>query len=76
MEIIIMRKSYPPRRFDVKAARNIDKANSKIFQFNFESLPFIVAGTLFCTRILFVRQLVLQLKELFFSLLFMRYHVF
>ena len=76
MEIILMRKSYPPRRFDVKAARNIDKPNSKIFQLNFASLPFIVAGKLFCTRILFVRQLVLQLKELLFSLLLRRYHVF
>ena len=54
-----------PRKFDVKAARNIDKDKSKIFQFNFASLPFIVAGTLLCTRILFEGQLVSKIKELF-----------
>ena len=54
-----MRKSYAPRKFGVKAA------NSKVFQLNFASLPFTVAGKLFCTKILFVRQLVLQLKKLF-----------
>ena len=59
-----------PRIFDVKAARNIDKANSKIFPSKFASLPFIVAGKLFCTRILLVRQLFFTVKELIFSLLF------
>ena len=48
-------------RFGVKAARDIDKVSSKIFQFNFASLPFITTDKLFCTRNLFVRQLVLQL---------------
>ena len=51
-----------PRKFEIKAARN---ANRKIFHLNFASLPFMVAGKLFCARILFVGQLVLQLKELF-----------
>ena len=52
-----------PWRFDVKAARNTDKANSKIFQFKFASLPFIVARRLFWTKNLYVRQLVLQFKK-------------
>ena len=43
---------YCNEKFDAKAAWNIDKANSKIFQFNFTSFLFIVAGTLLCTRIL------------------------
>ena len=64
------------RRFEVRVARNIDKADSKIFQFNFASSPFIVAGKLFCTRILFEQHLVLQLRELFFSLLFRRCRLF
>ena len=55
---MLMRKSYAPRKFGVKAA------NSKVFQLNFASLPFTVAGKLFCTKILFVRQLVFELKEL------------
>ena len=62
---------------DIKAANNNDRANIKTFQFNCASLPFMVAGKLFCTRILFEWPLVLQLKkEFFFSLLFKRYHVF
>ena len=38
-----------------KTDRNIDKINSKIFQFNFASFPFIVIGNLFFTRILYLR---------------------
>ena len=29
-----------PRRFEIKTAKNVDKANSKIFQFNFASFLF------------------------------------
>ena len=43
------------RILDIKAARNIDKANSKIFQFNFASFCFIVTGKLFYTRVLYIR---------------------
>ena len=48
-----MRKSYAGLE-DFCAARNINNANSKIFQFNFARLPFIVANKFFSTRILFV----------------------
>ena len=57
-----------PQKFDVKAARNIDNANREIFELNFTSLPFMVAGKLFCAKILFVGQLVLQNCFLVFCL--------
>ena len=34
-------------RFNIKSGRNIDKANSKIFQVNFASFPLVVIGHCF-----------------------------
>ena len=33
--------------------KNVDKANSKIFEFNFANIPFSVPRRLLCTRILY-----------------------
>ena len=58
---MLMRKSYACLGyFYAKVAINIDKANSKIFQFNFASLSFFVAGKLFCTRVIFVRHIIAE----------------
>ena len=40
--------------FDIKAAENVDRANSKILQFNFATF-FIVIGKMFYKRILYIR---------------------
>ena len=73
---MLMRKFYALPRFDIKAARNFDKADSNIFQFNFIGFPFIVIDKLFYTNILYIRYPILKLRELFLSLLFRRYGVF
>ena len=38
-----------------KTARNADKSNSKIFQFNFASFFIILTGKLFYTRIFYIQ---------------------
>ena len=45
-----------PWRFDIKAARNLKKANSKTMKFNFANFLFNVTDMLFYTRILYIRQ--------------------
>ena len=60
----------------MKVDKNVEKTNSRIFQFNFESFLFAITGKLFCTKILYVQHPTLQLNNLFFSLLLRRYHVF
>ena len=60
-------------RFDIKTDRNVDKANSKIFRFNFASFPAIVTDTLLSTRILYAY---FTDKEIVFIFLFRTYLVF
>ena len=70
---LLMRKPYAC--LWCKATRNVDKANKKIVQFNFVSF-FIITGKSFYTKVLYIRLPILQLKELFLTLSFMRYDVF
>ena len=44
-----------PWRFDIKAARNLKKANSKTMKFNFANFLFNVTDMLFYARILYIR---------------------
>ena len=59
--------------FDAKTDINVDKTNSKIFQFKFASFSFVATGKLFYLIILYVRKSTLRLEELFVSLSFRRY---
>ena len=67
LDRMLIRKSL---RFDVKEARNIDKASSKTFSFKFERLLFILHKDFICTAVCFT------VKKLFFSYFFRIYYVF
>ena len=38
-----------------KTCRSVDEASKKVFQFNFESFPFIAIGNFFCPEVLYER---------------------
>ena len=62
---------------EIKVVRTLDKANSKILEFNFTSVFFFISiGKLFYTKISYNWQSILQLKEFFLSLPIRRCDVF
>ena len=60
-------------RFDIKTDRVVDTAQSRIFQFQYASFPFIVIGKLFLPKILRVAA---YFNYLLLAVLFRKYHAF
>ena len=68
LNFVLNRKLWATCIFDKNADRCVDKIKSKIFQFKFASILFIVNGKFLWPKILNLRQLVLQIKHLLFHL--------